>query len=216
MSIEGARPVTAYLLYSDGLWIVTSASSPKNLPTSPLLVTWGTHQYIAGSWRELTPHKISSASSTDAVTWQFDMEIPLPLFLRSIVRFQTDQLPGAVESSGDGSGDDDSLGRQCADWYPRCAGNTMQLNSPLVPGSEAYLQINRSGRLKLARTSFSWSFWVKRTAAPVGESQYVMLQENATSGAQLRIGFTDGNNFTFSFGALILETEIPNDSLDLD
>jgi len=206
---------TAYLVYSKGLWIVTSASTAKNLPTSPLLVTSGTPESIAGTWRELTPYEISKGAITNtAMGWQFNLETPLPIFLHSLVHFAPDQVPGFGEISGRvGANTNDSdtsslaQSRQCADWYPRCASNVMQMTRA-TPSAGGYLSVKSSSSLNLTRTSFSWAFWANRATNLSGlsdQSQYVISQDTAAAptfeSQQLRIGFTQDSTFTFAFDA---------------
>jgi hypothetical protein len=182
----------AYLFYSQGLWIVTDACSWDNLPNSPVLVTWGTPNSISGTWRELTPYRSPTVVGDNVdVSWQFNKQIPLQLFLRSIVHYAPDELP--------------ANSNECADWYPQCVSSSIQLNC-LGSHNGSYVRVNSSSSFDFWRKSFSWAFWVKRENQSKAKFEYVIAQDShqdrfdMSSDKELRVGFTDTNNFTFAFG----------------
>ena len=104
-STDAARHVanvdTAYLVYSQGLWVVTTGNSPRSLASSPLLLAWGTSDFIAGEWRELTPYRPSSAGDSIGEIWgQGDSAVPLDLWLHAIAHLPSDQFPTADQGLG--------------------------------------------------------------------------------------------------------------------
>ncbi len=97
-----ARVETAYLVYSQGLWLVTTGISPRSLASSPLLLTWGTSDFIASDWRELTPYKPSSEGDTARKTrGQGHLGVPLDILLHTIAHLRPDPYPAATAAGND-------------------------------------------------------------------------------------------------------------------
>jgi hypothetical protein len=97
-----ARVETAYLVYSQGLWLVTTGISPRSLASSPLLLTWGTSDFIASDWRELTPYKPSSEGDTARKTrGQGHLGVPLDILLHAIAHLRPDPYPAATAAGND-------------------------------------------------------------------------------------------------------------------
>jgi hypothetical protein len=99
---DAASPVahveTAYLVYSQGLWLVTTGISPRSLASSPLLLTWGTSDFIASHWRELTPYEPSSKGDTARKNHS---GVPLEILLHVIAHLRPDQYPAATAAGED-------------------------------------------------------------------------------------------------------------------
>jgi hypothetical protein len=78
--------------------LVTTGISPRSLASSPLLLTWGTPDFIASDWRELTPNEPSSEGDTARKNHS---GVPLDILLHAIAHLRPDQYPAATAAGED-------------------------------------------------------------------------------------------------------------------